>query len=187
MHERVGEVFVSNEGCKFVIVEYNGCEDLWIEFEDEYKARVHTNYGNCKRGSIKNPYFPSVFNHGYLGLMSDGSKPIASVNRKMTREYYLWNHMLQRCYSSTYHEKQSTYENVIVCNRWLCFANFLEDLPKIENYELWLNNDGYALDKDIKQQGVKNKVYALETVCFVTQSENSKERIERRGNPRVKS
>jgi hypothetical protein len=66
-----------------------------------------------------------------------------------------------------------------VCKRWLIFANFLEDLPKIENYELWVHG-GYALDKDIKQQGVENKVYSLDTVCFVTQSDNNKEMNSRR-------
>ena len=62
-----------------------------------------------------------------------------------------------------------------MCQRWLCFANFLEDLPLIENYEYWLNNpnQGIALDKDIK--GNNSKVYCLDNCCFVTRSENSRE------------
>ena len=48
-------------------------------------------------------------------------------------------------------------------------------MPKIENYFLWLNNpnQGVSLDKDLKCKG--NKVYSLETCCFLTRSDNAKE------------
>lgn len=177
---RVGEKFVNNKGCEMVIVEYGGNRDIWVEFQDEHKARVHTNYCNCQRGKVANPYHPSIYEHGYLGLMSDGSKPKTSdENGKHTREYDVWRRMLERCYSEKLHKKYPSYKDCSVCQRWLCFANFLEDLSLIENYELWLNNDGYALDKDLKQQGIKNKVYSLETCCFITRGENSRERNER--------
>lgn len=181
--DRVGEKFVSNEGCSLIIVEYNNCHDLWVQFQDEHKTRVHANYNDCKNGLIKNPYFLSIYNVACLGLMKDGTRPKTMINGKAVKEYVLWKHMIGRCYSEKFHEEQPTYKNCKVCERWLCFANFLEDLPLIEGYELWSNNDGYVLDKDLKQQGVKNKVYSLETCCFISQLDNTKERIKRCGNP----
>lgn len=80
MKTRVGEVFTSNEGCEFVIIEYNGATNVVIEFCDKHKARVHTQYGSCRNGKVKNPYHPSVYGKGYLGLMSDGSRPKVSEN-----------------------------------------------------------------------------------------------------------
>ena len=172
--DRTGESFVSNEGYSFVIIEYNKAKDLWVEFQDEYKARVHTQYASCQRGSIKNPYHPSVCGIACIGLMSDGSKPKTSHRDGYpTKQYSTWHSMIARCYSN--YERYHTYDNTTVCDRWLVYANFLEDLPLIDGYKLWLNNDGYTLDKDLKQKDVENKVYSLDTVCFVTQSDNTKE------------
>ena len=172
--ERLGQRFINNQGYEFVIVEYNSYGDVWVEFQDEHKARVHTRYGCCQSGSIRNPYHPSVCGVGYLG-----ERVKISVDDKLTREYDLWHAMIQRCYGSK--SKCSTYKDVTVCDEWLCFANFLEDLPLIDGYEMWLNhqNQGISLDKDIKQVGVEHKVYSLETVKFVTKSENVKEMHER--------
>ena len=66
--ERVGERFKTNEGCEVVIVEYNNANDLLVEFQDKYKAIVPNTYQHCKNGGIKNPYHPSVFGVGYMGV-----------------------------------------------------------------------------------------------------------------------
>ena len=124
-----------------------------------------------------------VYGMGELGLMKDGSKPKTRTNGKHTREYVLWSNMLKRCYSERYQKRKPTYKDCSVCDRWLVFANFLEDLPLIENYELWRDNPntGVSLDKDSKVKG--NKVYSLNTCKFVSRSDNSKECIERCDNP----
>ena len=182
--ERLGEIFTSREGCIFFIVEYNSATDVTVKFKDEYAVEVHTTYQNCKSGLVKNPYFKSVYGVAYLG---EGDF-VTTVNGKPTREYALWKGMLQRCYSDKYHKKQPTYTSCYVCDRWLCFANFLEDLPLIENYELWLNDEErMSLDKDLKQVGVKNKIYSLDTVRFITVSENTMEANERKRVLRNKS
>ena len=75
----------------------------------------------------------SVYGVGILGTFKDGSKPRTKDKYgKLIREYILWHNMLRRCYSDKYHEKRPTYKDCTVCNRWLVFANFLEDLPLIE-------------------------------------------------------
>lgn len=90
--------------------------------------------------------------------------------------------MMTRCYSPKYHEKEPTYKECNVCDRWLCFANFLEDLPLIEGYQLWNNNpgSGVSLDKDMKIKN--NKTYSIETCIFVSRKDNVIE-----GNQRNKS
>lgn len=179
---RVGERFVNNSGCEFEIIEYNKYTDLWIKFLDKHGAKVHTTYNNCLKGKVKNPYSPSVNGVGYLGLTKDGEKPKASVDGMDSREYKVWHSMLDRCYSNKYLEKQPSYIGCEVCERWLCFANFLEDLPLIEGYEYWLAhpNERVALDKDIK--GNDSKIYCLENCRFVSISENSYEVLDRCGS-----
>lgn len=184
--DRVGEKFVSNEDLgayEFIIVEYNNCEDVWVELQDEHKARVHTNYQCCKNGSVKNPYHPNVYEHGFLGLMSDGSKPKTSnENGTKTREYTVWQSMIQRVYDPKLHERFPSYKGSILEDCLHCFAYFLEHIHLIPNYEYWLNHpsERVALDKDIRGKG--NKVYSLDTIMFVPQSENTRERLERCGN-----
>lgn len=175
-NERVGETFVNKMGTMFFIKEYNAYRDVVVKFMDEHGAEVHTEYQNCKRGQVKNPYDKTVFGVACIG---EGDFK-TTVNGMPTRSYSLWKDMIRRCYSGEY----PTYANVTVCQRWLVYANFLEDLPFIENYEYWLENEKQriALDKDLKQQGVENKVYSLETVMFVSASENSKEVHERKGS-----
>ena len=46
-NNRVGERFRNRDdlgGYEFIIVEYNNVNDLWVEFQDEHKSRVHTTY-----------------------------------------------------------------------------------------------------------------------------------------------
>lgn len=171
--ERLGMTFMSKEGCKFFVKEYVNTDDVIVKFVDDHEAEIHTTWQHCKKGVVKNPYFTSVYGVGCLG---EGDF-VTSANGKHTKEYRLWKSMLERCYSGKY----PTYANVTVCNRWLVYANFLEDLPLIENYDLWLNSEEkMSLDKDLKQVGVENKVYSLDTVKFISASENSREANERK-------
>ena len=180
--DRTGERFISNEGCEFVIIKYNTNRDLWIQFQDEYGTILHSNYSNCKQKSIKNPYNKSIYGVGCLGLMKDGSKPKTIIRTGVhSREYILWGSMMRRCYDSKFIEDYPTYEEATVCDRWLVFANFLEDLPSIEGYSLWLEHpkEQIALDKDIKGNG--SKVYCLENCKFISNADNVKEVHKRYG------
>lgn len=136
----------------------------------------NTNRRSIIEQTVRLPYDKIASGVGYIGL-KDNKYTVETSD--YPREYKLWCNMIARCYSGKY----PTYENVTVCKRWLCFINFLEDLPKIENYELWKNNDNkqVALDKDLKQRHADNKIYSLDTVQFVTKNENMKEVGERQG------
>lgn len=102
------------------------------------------------------------------------------------RVYTLWRSMLCRCYDKKYHEKFPTYKDCYVCERWINLSNFVEDVTKIENYNLWLENPKkrIALDKDIKVKN--NKCYCLDNCKFVTVYENNKQMISTRNNDYLK-
>ena len=167
--DRTGETSVSNVGCVMKIVEYNNREDIIIQFEDKYKYRVHTSYKHFKNGQCKNPFFPSVFGHGYLGVDKEGNVPKMSELKDgkwcITWEYNKWQRMLQRCFDNKLKEKKPTYKDVTCCDRWLCFANFLEDFEILKQEYNWNVDEKLNLDKDILNKG--NKIYSLENCVLV--------------------
>ena len=169
--DRTGETNISKQGCLMKIVECNSHGDIVIEFQDEHKYRVHTQYGCFKNGQCKNPFFTSVFGHGYLGLDKNGNVPKVSELKDgkcvNTREYNKWQQMLRRCFDSKYKEKHQTYKDVTCCNRWLCFANFLEDFKILRQEYNWNEDEKLNLDKDILHKG--NKIYSLENCILVPQ------------------
>ena len=173
--DRTGETNVSNEGCVMKIVEYNNILDIIIEFQDEHKYRVHTSYQAFKKGKCKNPFYPSVYGYGYLGVDKNGdvSKTYESKDGKTVNawKYRKWQGMLQRCFDNKYKEKHPTYKDTACCERWLCFANFLEDFEILKQEYSWNENEKLNLDKDILHKG--NKIYGLENCVLVPQWINS--------------
>ena len=173
--DRTGETNINNEGCVVKIVEYNNSHDVIVEFEDEHKYRVHTSYQAFKKGKCKNPFYPSMYGYGYLGTDKEGNTP--NVNELKdgklcaTQEYHKWQSMLQRCFDNKYKEKYPTYKDTACCERWLCFANFLEDFEILKQEYSWNENEKLNLDKDILHKG--NKIYGLENCVLVPDWVNS--------------
>ena len=167
--DRTGETNVSNEGCVMKILEYNNRFDITVEFQDEHKYRVHTQYKAFKKGKCKNPFFPSAYGHGYLGIDKNGNVPKIGELKDgkwcNTWEYNKWQNMLQRCFDSKFKEKHPTYKDITCCDRWLCFANFLEDLEILKQEYNWSKDEKLNLDKDILNKN--NKIYSLENCVLV--------------------
>ena len=130
---------------------------------------MHTQYGNFKNGVCKNPYFASVFGHGYLGIDRNGNVPktreFKDSKNVHTWEYNKWQSMLQRCFDDKYKEKYPTYKDVTCCKRWLCFSYFLEDFEILKNEYNWSADEKLNLDKDTLYKG--NKIYSLENCILV--------------------
>ena len=156
--ERLGEENYNIFGTLMKIVKYNNNKDIIVEFQDEYKARVHTEWKHFKIGNVKNPYDKDVFNIGYIGI----GKYATRINKKETRCYSTWHSMLQRCYDPYFINKQLTYKDCFVCKEWHCFQNFAEWYEK-NYYEI--ENEVMELDKDILYKG--NKIYSPEKCIFV--------------------
>ena len=160
--DRLGLEGINYQGCSMKIVDYIDCHNIIVEFQDEYKAKVSSAYHLFQSGTIKNPYHPEVFKVGMIGL-----KYPSRVNGEKTKEYNAWIQMLRRCYDDKFNlrERCATYNNVTCCNEWLNFENFYEWLHNQDNFDKWLNNKGWAIDKDILIKG--NKLYSPDTCCLV--------------------
>ena len=167
--DRIGETNISNEGCAMKIVEYNNCNDIIVEFQDEHKYWFHTSYKHFKNGECKNPFFPSVCWHGYYGVDKNGNVPktreFKDGKSVRTQEYAKWKGMLGRCFDNKFKEKNPTYKDVTCCERWLCYANFLEDFEILKQEYNWNKDEKLQLDKDILYKG--NKLYSLENCVLV--------------------
>lgn len=157
--DRIGEENYNNFGILMKIVEYICYDDIWVEFQDEYKAQVHTTYKHFKKGGVKNPYDKTVYGVGYLG---EGKYKTRGEDGKKTRTYKAWKNMLQRCYDPYFLNKEMTYIDCYVCEEWHNFQNFAKWF--YENY-YEIPNQRMHLDKDILIKG--NKVYSPETCVFV--------------------
>lgn len=164
--ERLKEERLNNQGYLMKIVEYIDFNNITVEFQDEHKAKIHTNYKHFLSGQVKNPYHPTIFNVGILG-----DKLPAKENGKITKEYNTWSSMLRRCFDEKYKNKKPTYKDVTCCKEWLLFDNFYEWLHDQKNFKKWLSNDKWSIDKDILVKN--NKIYSPETCCLVPNKINS--------------
>ena len=161
--ERLGEIRKSNEDYEMKIIEYNKAVDIIVEFQDEHKVKVHTQYQAFLKGEVKNPYHPSVYNIGYLGQ----GKYKCKENKKITKSYKVWRDMIKRCYDPYSLNKKMTYIDCYVCEEWHCFQNFAQWW---EENVYNCNNERMCLDKDILVKG--NKVYSPETCIIVPERIN---------------
>ena len=163
---RTGEEKLNNQGCLMKIIEYINCRNIIVQFQDEYKARVHTNYDSYIKGNVRNPFAKTVSGVGIIG-----DKYAACINRKGTKEYNVWSHMLKRCFDEKYKKRNPTYKNVTCCDEWLYYPNFYEWLHSQSNFDNWYNGNNWNLDKDIIIKN--NKVYSPDTCCLVPCNVNS--------------
>jgi hypothetical protein len=154
---RVGETKYSSKGMKMTIVDYRKFDDVDILFEDGYLAKG-VEYVQFKRGTLSNPYVPSVYTYGYLG---EGNYKVSN-NGAHTRQYVTWKSMLNRCYSLELHKKIPTYSNCTVAEEWHNYQTFGEWYDA-NYYEI--EDTIMALDKDILTKG--NKTYSPESCVFV--------------------
>ena len=164
-NERLGEERYNNQGCLAKIIEYIDNKNIIVEFQDKYKAKIHTEYDNFKKGVAKNPYHPTVCGVGMLGV-----KYPSKVNGENTKEYKTWMNMLKRCYSKNLKSRNRTYEGVTCCEEWLLYENFYEWLHNQPNFDKWYNGYRWDLDKDILVKG--NKIYSPEMCCLVPNNVN---------------
>ena len=49
------------------IEKYENTNNIMVKFLDEYNVIVHSEYRAFKNKTVKNPYFPSIFNKGIIG------------------------------------------------------------------------------------------------------------------------
>jgi len=86
--------------------------------------------------------------------------------------YNLWYNMNRRCYDKK-SQRFNSYKDVSVCDRWLTFSNFIEDVEHIDgfNYHAFMSGE-LTLDKDYKSVNVK--MYSMDTCLFISKEYNNK-------------
>ena len=160
----VGKILKSKNFGEFKILKYNDSGNVEIQFLNTGFETV-AQLGNIKSGKVKDPYAPSVCGVGVLG-----TKYPSRVNGVKTKEYDLWQSMLQRCYSDVYKKKRPTYEGCEVSDNFLHYEYFYEWCHE----QIGFGNDGngnpFQLDKDLLIKG--NKVYNESTCVFLPQGIN---------------
>ncbi len=160
----VGKVYKSLNSGDFKILKYNGSKNVEIQFlKTGYQTSVRL--GDIRNGNLKDPYSPSVYSIGIVG-----TKYPISEGGVLTKEYILWTHMLQRCYSDSYKKKQPTYEGCEVGDNFKYYEYFYEWCNK----QIGFGNEGdenpFHLDKDLLIKG--NKVYSENTSVFIPREIN---------------
>jgi hypothetical protein len=102
-----------------------------------------------------------------------GDKYPSRINKEKTKEYKTWIQMLRRCFDDKFllRDRCITYEHVTCCGEWLLYSNFYEWLHQQENFDKWLNNEKWCIDKDIFFK--HNKIYSPGTCCLVPGSINN--------------
>lgn len=150
--DKTGEIHKTARFGNITIVEYFNSKNCTIQFQDKTIVK-NVEYGQIKKGEIKNPNFPNIYGIGYIGQGK-------ITDRKI---YLTWKEILKRCYSKNNQQKQPTYISCYISEERYNFQNFAE----------WFENnyrEGFALDKDILQKG--NKIYSPKTCAFVPQEIN---------------
>lgn len=164
INERIGLENLTKYGTKMIIVEYYSCNNIIVEFQDEYKTRVSASYQTFKNSEIHNPYDKTLCGVGYLGIGKHQTKE----SGKDSKKYITWKAMIQRCYDENFQIKNPTYKNCSVCDKWHNFQNFGDWFD--ENF-YQVEEEIMCLDKDIIMKG--NKIYCPEYCCFLPKSINS--------------
>lgn len=159
---RLGEVKLNNQGQKMTVIAYRTDNDIDVQFENGFIVD-HTQYQLFERGTIVDPFFPSVCGVGYMGM-----KTKYGDSKKYAKEYEVWVGMMKRCYNENY-GRHPWYEGCVVTDEWHNFANFLKWYHE-HYYELPDGMGRIELDKDFKVK--ECRVYGPETCLLIPQRIN---------------
>ena len=157
----IGKVCKSKSSGDFKILKCNDSANVEIQFLKTGYEMV-TQLGNIRSGEIRDRYSPSVYGIGIIG-----AKYPVTINNVLTKEYVLWVHMLQRCYSDSFKKKRPTYEGCEVSDNFKSYEYFYEWCQN----QIGFGIQSFELDKDLLVKG--NKVYSEDTSIFIPTEINS--------------
>lgn len=172
----VGKIMTNNHGETYEVVVYEGRNmrnqhTYAVRFLKSGWIKEDVLLSNMRKGSVRDRYAPTVFGVGCLGNAKKSENKHA---------YNIWTHMLERCYC-TDSDNYRWYgaKGVKVCDDWLCFENFIKDIPTLPGYNKQLFDSGsIKLDKDLLSNACL-RIYSPETCQFVTHAENMDEAFTR--------
>lgn len=161
---KVGDKYQTYNSGVLVILRYINAKNILVKFLDTgYSTKVEK--CQIKRGTLRDPYKPSIFGLGFIGR---GEYKVKDSG-KHTKVYRCWYNMFMRCYNENVHKNRPTYKRCTVSEDWYCFQTFAKW------YEACISklnpDENYELDKDILSRG--NNVYSPEKCCLVPSKINN--------------
>ena len=156
-------ILSSNNYGDYKVLRYINTNNIEVEFL-QTKTKLTVTLNSIRRGTLRDPYYPSVYGVGYFGVGKYSSRP--ESNGPQSTCYKRWKEMIGRCYNKT----SSGYESygargVTVCKEWLNFQNFAQW------WEENCYNEQYQLDKDVLNKN--SKQYSPENCCFIPREINT--------------
>ena len=164
-----GHIYTTSQNGNLEILERDH-NNIIVRFLDTGYVRSST-INKLKAGVIKDKYRPIVYGVGYYG---ENKIPNSRSKRML---YTRWKNMISRCYNSD-NKYYRLYGGVgvRVSERWHNFSNFIEDVTKIDGWDMdkFLSNK-ITLDKDKlqKDKDPSEKVYSKDTCCWLTVKEQN--------------
>lgn len=170
----IGEIITNKYNEKYIILDtyrekmnIRGYE--WIFKIKSVKHGIYLNITECKynSGNFFTKYSPTIYGVGYL----DGY-----TNNDFNVAYKNWGAMLARCYNRQ-NKGYAAYgaKGVRVDNRWHSFKNYINDIQKLEGFDMERYVRGeIVIDKDIKQMNKdKNLIsYSKDNCVFLDKEIN---------------
>lgn len=153
---REKEVVETKSG-KLKLIKYTNAKNITVQFEDGTTLE-NKNYGNFKKGNIKNPNEKTFKNVGYIGIGEYNSND---------ESFTAWCHMINRCYDKTGNDRYENYVDCVVCEEWHNFQNF----AKWYYANKWGGDLKLEVDKDIISSR-ENNIYCEEKCLLVDQRIN---------------
>lgn len=152
--EYEGSVFKTNKYGDVEVVEYINSSFVKIRFINTNRVKEE-HLSSVRSGYVRDDSIPSTCGFGYIDIEG------ASIGRNMTKEYQLWNNMINRCYNEKGLSRNPSYKDCHVSEEWRYLSNFRDWCHTQTGYD----QDGWQLDKDILIKG--NKIYSEDNCCFV--------------------
>lgn len=156
-NRRLGETKLNNQGRKMTVVRYRVDSDIDVQFENGFVVE-HTQYQLFERGTIIDPFCPSLYGVGYMGMRTPYKK-----SQEYARAYEVWSSMMKRCYNKNC-ARHTWYTDCEVDERWHNFANFFKWYNE-HYYNLPEGMGDVDLDKDMKFHN--NKIYGPDTCLLI--------------------
>ena len=161
------KIYTSTKSGDYKIIEYLGGENKsrWVMIEflntgTKIKARLdHVEEGNVLD--------PSIIKFTRPGIVENNE------SRDYYKLYKRWDSMIRRCLDKNDY-RYDTYCDVIICERWMIFANYVEDVIKLPGYCKAMNDlSNYHLDKDLLHMLYNTpKKYSPETCIWLNAIDN---------------
>ena len=154
----VGDIFSTNAGGEVEVVEYRGALEVVVKHLDKWGHEDVVQTDLLRKGVVKNPYKPSVFGKGFMGV---GKYRASSAPSRQSPAYKAWVGLIRRTYEPSYLSSGRNIYGSTVCEEWHNFQNFAEWFYNEPNSD----NPEFRLDKGMRVWG--GRLYSPETCSYV--------------------